>query len=112
MYCAVTVSFNTVSVAPWVTVTVVESLVQVTVVAGPPVEIQARVNQGLAPLRSEISENAISPDISTSPAVKLVIVISQLCPVGIPCTLSYTVFFLKGKQTQHDMKTEQLTLYT
>ena len=42
MYCAVTVLFNTVSV-PWVTV--VESLVQVTVVAGPPVEIQVRVNK-------------------------------------------------------------------
>ena len=38
MYCAVTGSFNTVSVNPSVTVT--ESLVQVTVVAGPPVEIQ------------------------------------------------------------------------
>ncbi|CAI8029806.1 hypothetical protein GBAR_LOCUS16914 [Geodia barretti] len=38
VYCAVTGSFNTVSV-PWVTV--VESLVQVTVVAGPPVEIQS-----------------------------------------------------------------------
>ena len=41
VYCAVTGSFNTVWV-PWVTV--VESLVQVTVVAGPPVEIQVRVN--------------------------------------------------------------------
>ena len=41
VYCAVTGSFNTVSVP---SVTVVESLVQVTVVAGPPVEIQARVN--------------------------------------------------------------------
>ena len=41
VYCAVTRSFNTVWV-PWVTV--VESLVQVTVVAGPPVEIQVRVN--------------------------------------------------------------------
>ena len=42
VYCAVTGSFNTVSV-PSVTM-VVESLVQVTVVAGPPVEIQVRVN--------------------------------------------------------------------
>ena len=41
VYCAVTGSFNRVTV-PWVTV--VESLVQVTVVAGPPVEIQVRVN--------------------------------------------------------------------
>ena len=40
VYCAVTGSFNTVSVP---SVTVVESLVQVTVVAGPPVEIQVRV---------------------------------------------------------------------
>ena len=42
VYCAVTGSSNTVSV-PSVTV-VVESLVQVTVVAGPPVEIQVRVS--------------------------------------------------------------------
>ena len=40
VYCAVTGSLNTVWV-PWVTV--VESLVQVTVVAGPPVEIQVRI---------------------------------------------------------------------
>ena len=40
MYCAVTGSSNTVSVP---SVTVMESLVQVTVVAGPPVEIQVRV---------------------------------------------------------------------
>ena len=40
VYCAVTGSSNTVSVP---SVTVVESLVQVTVVAGPPVEIQVRV---------------------------------------------------------------------
>ena len=41
VYCAVTALFNTVSVP---SVTVMESLVQVTVVAGPPVEIQVRVN--------------------------------------------------------------------
>ena len=41
VYCAVTGSSNTISVP---SVTVVESLVQVTVVAGPPVEIQVRVN--------------------------------------------------------------------
>ena len=40
-YCAVSGSFSTVWV-PWVTV--VESLVQVTLVAGPPVEIQVSVN--------------------------------------------------------------------
>ena len=59
VYCAVTGSFNTVWV-PWVTV--VESLVQVTVVAGPPVEIQVRVSW---------SESKImSPDIVMSPTVK------------------------------------------
>ena len=42
VYCAVSGSSNTVSF-PSVTV-VVESLVQVTVVAGPPVEIQVRVS--------------------------------------------------------------------
>ena len=46
VYCALTGSFNTVS---FPSVTVVESLVQVTVVAGPPVEIQVRVNGGLGP---------------------------------------------------------------
>ena len=40
VYCAVTGSSNTVSVP---SVIVVEYLVQVTVVAGPPVEIQVRV---------------------------------------------------------------------
>ena len=65
MYCAVTGSFNTVWV-PWVTV--VESLVQVTVVAGPPVEIQVRVNRGLGPLRSEPTKSTIPPDIVISPA--------------------------------------------
>ena len=41
VYCAVSGSSNTVSVP---SVTVTESLVQVTVVAGPPVEIQVRVS--------------------------------------------------------------------
>ena len=41
MYCAVPGSSNTVSVP---SVTVAEYLVQVTVVAGPPVEIQVSVN--------------------------------------------------------------------
>ena len=41
VYCAVSGSSNTVSVP---SVTVMESLVQVTVVAGPPVEIQVRVS--------------------------------------------------------------------
>ena len=50
VYCAVTGSSNTVSVP---SVTAVESLVQVTVVAGPPVEIQVMVSLGLFPFRSE-----------------------------------------------------------
>ena len=50
VYCAVTGSFNTVSV-PSVIVTL--SLVQVTVVAGPPVEIQVRV----------FIDNVTSPDM-------------------------------------------------
>ena len=41
VYCAVSVLSNTVTVP---VVTMVESLVQVTVVAGPPVEIQVRVS--------------------------------------------------------------------
>ena len=45
-----------------------ESLVQVTVVAGPPVEIQVRVNCGFYPLRSEVTVNVIPPGILTSPA--------------------------------------------
>ena len=50
MYWAVVVSTNTV-IYPCVIVVV--SLVQVTVVAGPPVEIQVRVNSGLSPFRAE-----------------------------------------------------------
>ena len=59
VYCAVSGSFNTVWV-PWVTV--VESLVQVTVVAGPPVEIQVRV--------SWLGSNDTPPGIEMSPTVK------------------------------------------
>ena len=55
VYCAVIALFNTVSVPS------VESLVQVTVVAGPPVEIQARV------IWSE--SNVIPPDIVMSPVL-------------------------------------------
>ena len=62
MYCAVSGSSNTVSVP---SVTVVESLVQVTVVAGPPVEVQVRMNRGVSPLRSEISVKIIAPGIVT-----------------------------------------------
>ena len=58
VYCASTALFNTVSVP---SVTVMESLVQVTVVAGPPVEIQVRVNG------SSLSFRPISPAIVMSP---------------------------------------------
>ena len=57
MYCAVTVSFNTVSFCSPVILTL--SLVQVTVVAGPPVEIQMRVCWS--------ESNVTSPDIEMSP---------------------------------------------
>ena len=57
VYCAVTGSFNTVSVPS--VMTVVESLVQDTVVAGPPVEIQVRV---CVP-----GSYVTSPEIVTSP---------------------------------------------
>ena len=61
VYCAVTGSSNTLSVP---SVTVVESLVQVTVVAGPPVEIQVRVSWS--------ESNVTSPlDIVTSPPTSL-----------------------------------------
>ena len=61
VYCAVTGSSNTVSVP---SVTVVESLVQVTVVAGPPVEIQVRVSWSESNVTSP-------PDIVTSPPTSL-----------------------------------------
>ena len=59
VYCAVSGSSNTVSVP---SVTVVESLVQVTVVAGPSVEIQVRV------IWSE-SNVTSPPDIVTYPPI-------------------------------------------
>ena len=59
VYRAVSGSSNTVSVP---SVTVMESLVQVTVVAGPPVEIQVRV------IWSE-SNITSSPDIVMSPVL-------------------------------------------
>ena len=62
VYCAVTRSSNTVSV-PSVTVTV--SLVQVTVVAGPPVVIQVTVNQTFVPFDSKVT--ATSPNLARSP---------------------------------------------
>ena len=72
VYFAVTGSFNTVSV-PWVTV--VESLVQVTVVAGPPVEIQVRV--------SWLGSNVTPPDIeivkNQNPNLRVIINFKLLC---------------------------------
>ena len=59
VYCAVSGLSNTVSVP---SVTVMESLVQVTVVAGPPVEIQVRV------IWSE-SNDTSSSDIVMSPVL-------------------------------------------
>ena len=56
VYCALTGSFNTVFVP---SVTVVEPLVQVTVVAGPPVEMQMRL--------SWLESNVNPPDIKSSP---------------------------------------------
>ena len=64
VYCAVTGSSNIV-IPPE---TVSESLVQVTVVAGPPVEMQVRVKGGFTPLRSEFTVNVIPPCILISPA--------------------------------------------
>ena len=54
VYCAVILLSNTVTVP---SVTVTESLVQVTVVAGPPVEIQVRV----------FPDNVTPPDMVISP---------------------------------------------
>ena len=62
VYCAVSESSNTVSVP---SVTVVESLVQVTVVAGPPVEIQVRVSWSESNVTS-------SPIIVMSPIYNMV----------------------------------------
>ena len=75
VYCAVTALFNTVSVP---SVTVMESLVQVTVVAGPPVEIQVRV------ISSE-SNVTSSPDIVTSPVYQ--------CDEVYKCVLLYIPLF-------------------
>ena len=58
VYCAVTGSSNTVSVP---SVTAMESLVQVTVVAGPPVEIQVRVSWS--------ESNTTPPDIVMVPTL-------------------------------------------
>ena len=62
VYCPASGSSNTVSVP---SVIVVESVVQVTMVAGPPVEIQVRVSWSWSNVTS-------SPDIAMSP-------ISQFC---------------------------------
>ena len=57
VYCAVTGSSNTVSLP---SVTMVEPLVQVTVVAGPPVEIQVSVN---CPASNTISSDIVMSGI-------------------------------------------------
>ena len=62
VYCAVIGLSNT-DVPPG---TVSEPLVQVTLVAGPPVEVQAMVNRGLSPLRSEFTVSFVR-DTVTSP---------------------------------------------
>ena len=62
MYCEVVRLSNTVS---FPSVTVTESLIQVTVVAGPPVEIQVKV----ALLRSESKLNDIPSGIVTFPNI-------------------------------------------
>ena len=64
MYCAVSELSNTVTASP---MAVAESLVQVTVVAGPPMEIQVRMNRGLTPLMSDITVNITPPGMVTSP---------------------------------------------
>ena len=71
VYCAVSGSSNTVSV-PSVTV-VVESLVQVTVVAGPPVEIQVRVSWSESNVTS-------SPIIVMSPTLEYHMDQSEFAP--------------------------------
>ena len=63
MYSALVGLTNTV-LLPFVT-GIVESLVQITLVAGPPVETQVRMNCGPASLISAVS--VIPPDIWTSP---------------------------------------------
>ena len=62
VYCAVTESFNTVSVPS--VMTVVKSLVQEAMVAGPPVEIQVRVRW--------LGLNIMSPDIEMLPPIIIV----------------------------------------
>ena len=64
VYCAVSGSSNTVPVP---SVTVVESLVQVTVVAGPPVEVQVRVSWS--------ESNVMPPGIVTSIIIIIIKVI-------------------------------------
>ena len=77
VYCAVTGSSNTVSVP---SVTVTESLVQVTVVAGPPVEMQVRVlpdnvtpsGMVIAPTRHRYTMNIIDERERANLVVQLV----------------------------------------
>ena len=73
VYCAVSGSFNTVSVP---SVIVTESLVQVTVVAGPPVEIQVRV----------FIDNVTLPDIVIFPNI------IQICYTHTNNTIITSIF--------------------
>ena len=72
VYCAVIGSFNTVSVPS--VMTVVESLVQDTVVAGPPVEIEVRVRW--------LGLNIMSVDIEMLPPINIIMV-SACCNLQI-----------------------------
>ena len=65
MYCSVSVLFDSL-IFPVVN-TSDSALVQMTVVAGPPVEIQVRVNRGLVSLRAVCRVNDILPGILITP---------------------------------------------
>ena len=64
VYFPVTGLSNSLSVS---SVTVVRSLYQVTVVAGPPVEIHLRVNSGVPAVSSDVSVKLISSVTATLP---------------------------------------------
>ena len=91
MYCAVTGLFKTVS---FPSVIVTESLVQVTVVAGPPVEVQVR---GVLP--SSILVNSIVSDSVISPTK----IIMLLYYTIIYLSLDYTDLHYHRVQHTHDL---------
>ena len=53
-----------------VALSIVLPLVQETVVAGPPVELQVRVNTGVLAFSSEFNWNLMSPGINTAPTLR------------------------------------------